>query len=63
MKKNREITSIQDETKATEKESKQKKRKRAEKKNDHSPTLNERLVAPLLLLITMLISYVIFLFS
>ncbi|HEX9817288.1 MAG TPA: hypothetical protein VGA89_00100 [Patescibacteria group bacterium] len=58
-----DLANVQTEAKATERSLKLKKRQRSAKKKDGSPSLNERLVAPLLLIITMLISYVIFLFS
>ena len=58
-----DLTAIQKKAQTTEKSLKKKKRKRKIEKKDNTLTLNERLIAPLLLIITMLISYLIFLFS
>jgi hypothetical protein len=63
-KSDRDLTNIQEAAKTTEKNLKLKKRERAaKKKKDNTPSINERLIPPLLLIITMLISYILFLFS
>lgn len=47
----------------TEKNLQEKKRERATRGKSGSPSLNERLVAPILLILTLLISYLIVLLS
>lgn len=57
-----QVEDVQKDTVATEKKLKEKRRERAAKKTD-PPSANERLVAPIVLILTVLISYVIVLFG
>lgn len=57
-----ELDKIREDAQKTENKLKYKRRERATKTADQT-SLNERLIAPMLLLITLLISYVILLFS
>ncbi len=65
MKKNdQDLEKIREDTKKTEKTLKEKRKARkAKKEKQASASVNERLVAPVLLIITLLISYLIMLFS
>lgn len=57
-----QVDQVREETKETERKLKAKKRERAKKK-DEPASLTERLVAPILLVLTLLISYLVILFS
>lgn len=63
MRKNdQELENIRDKAEKTEKRLDSKRRERAQKKGEPA-SVNERLIAPILLLITLLVSYLILLFS
>ena len=58
-----QIDNVRGETQRSEKKLTQKRRERQADKKGEQASINERLVAPALLIITILISYIILLFS